>query len=116
MAGELKPGSVFYDVGANVGLYTLLAATLVAPGRVYAIEPLAANVGYLRKHLALNGIQNAEVLEMAASWQVGNALFPAEWGRALLAAASGMLAVGKELAAWSLDPMSRRLPLTASAD
>src|SRR5260370_29622537 len=78
MAGELKPGSVFYDVGANVGLYTLLAATLVAPGRVYAIEPFAANVGYLRKHLALNGIQNAEVLEMAVSVQVGTARFEAE--------------------------------------
>src|SRR6266852_1398867 len=83
MAGELKPGSVFYDVGANVGLYTLLAATLVAPGRVYAIEPLAANVGYLRKHLALNGIQNVEVLEIAVSDQVGTAQFEAEETRAM---------------------------------
>src|SRR5258708_1543581 len=71
MAGELKPGSVFYDVGANVGLYTLLAATLVAPGRVYAIEPLAANVGYLRKHLALNGIQNTEMQDIPVTHTIG---------------------------------------------
>ncbi len=83
VAKELKAGSVFYDVGANVGLYTLLAATLVAPGRVYAMEPLAANIGYLRKHLELNRIQNAEALEMAVSDQVGTAQFEAEETRAM---------------------------------
>lgn len=83
MAKELKPGNVFYDVGANVGLYTLLAATLVASGRVYAMEPLAANVGYLRKHLELNGIQNVEVLELAVSDQAGTAHFEAEETRAM---------------------------------
>jgi FkbM family methyltransferase len=83
MAKELKPGSVFYDVGANVGLYTLLAATLVAPGRVYAMEPLPANVGYLRKHLALNGMRNVDVLEIAVSDQVGTAQFEAEETRAM---------------------------------
>jgi FkbM family methyltransferase len=83
MARELKPGSVFYDVGANVGLYTLLAATRVAPGRVYAMEPLPANVGYLRKHLALNGMRNVDVLELAISDQAGTAHFEAEETRAM---------------------------------
>jgi FkbM family methyltransferase len=83
MAKQLKPGSVFYDVGANVGFYTLLAATLIDPGRVYAIEPLSANVGYLRKHLELNKTRNVEVLEMAVSEGVGNALFEVEGTRAM---------------------------------
>ena len=83
MASELKPGSVFYDVGANVGLYTLLAATRVAPGRVYAMEPLPANVGYLRKHLTLNGMRNVDVLELAISDQAGTAHFEAEETRAM---------------------------------
>jgi hypothetical protein len=38
----VSPGDVVYDVGANVGFYTLLAAVLVGQsGRVVAFEPLA---------------------------------------------------------------------------
>src|SRR5256885_2015501 len=60
IAREVKPGQIFYDVGANVGFYTLLASVLVGPGRVFAFEPLPANIGYLRQHLALNAAQNVE--------------------------------------------------------
>lgn len=83
VAKELKPGCVFYDLGANVGFYTLLAATLVDHGRVFAMEPLATNVGYLRRHLKLNGIRNVEVLELAVSDIVGTAQFEAEETRAM---------------------------------
>jgi len=38
---HLAKGSVFVDVGANVGYYTLVASKLVgAAGRVYAVEPV----------------------------------------------------------------------------
>ncbi len=37
----LKPGMVFFDLGAHIGFFTLLAARLVGPsGRVYAFEPM----------------------------------------------------------------------------
>ena len=37
----LQPGSVFYDVGANVGFYSIIAARLVGTaGHVYAFEPV----------------------------------------------------------------------------
>jgi FkbM family methyltransferase len=40
VVASLQPGDVFVDVGANVGLFTLLAARRVAPeGRVIAFEP-----------------------------------------------------------------------------
>lgn len=40
LEGHLHPGDVFYDVGANVGSYSLIAGTLVGPsGRVLAFEP-----------------------------------------------------------------------------
>ena len=36
----LQPGDTVFDVGANVGLYTLLFSRLVGPqGQVYAFEP-----------------------------------------------------------------------------
>lgn len=42
---SLRPGMVFYDVGANVGFLTLIAARLVGDqGQVVAFEPLSANV------------------------------------------------------------------------
>ncbi len=38
---ELQPGDVAVDIGANIGYYALLFATLVAPhGRVVAFEPV----------------------------------------------------------------------------
>ncbi len=42
---SVRDGEVFYDIGANIGLYTLLAGYRVgAVGGVYAFEPHVANV------------------------------------------------------------------------
>lgn len=72
----IRPGSVVYDVGAHVGFYTLLAATLVGPqGHVVAFEPVPRNIGYLREHLKLNGITNVTVVEAAAGAGEGSAWF-----------------------------------------
>jgi FkbM family methyltransferase len=83
VAREIKRGGVFYDVGANVGFYSLLAALLTDPARVYAFEPLPANVAYLRRHLELNGIRNVNVFELAISDSPGTALFEVEQTRAM---------------------------------
>jgi FkbM family methyltransferase len=80
---EVKRGSVFYDVGANVGFYSLLAAGLVGTGRVFAFEPLTENVAYFAKHVKLNGITNVEVLEMAIADRPGVAHFQEEETRAM---------------------------------
>jgi FkbM family methyltransferase len=78
IAREVKPGEIFYDVGANVGFYSLLASVLVGPGKVFAFEPLPANVAYLRQHLVLNSAENVEVLELAVCDQVGVLSFRTE--------------------------------------
>jgi FkbM family methyltransferase len=62
----LKPGDVFVDVGANVGDFSLFASPRVAPsGQVVAIEPEPANVGWLKKSIDLNGLENVVVIEGA---------------------------------------------------
>jgi len=62
----VPPGGVVFDIGANVGFYTLIASQLVGPaGRVFAFEPLPRNLRYLKAHLALNRISNVAVLENA---------------------------------------------------
>src|SRR5580700_3209935 len=41
LANAVSPGTVVYDVGANVGIYSLLASLRAGPsGKVYAFEPL----------------------------------------------------------------------------
>ena len=51
LARTLKRGDVFYDVGANIGLYTVLAAR--AGARVVAFEPDDRAGGALRRNVAL---------------------------------------------------------------
>lgn len=73
---EIKPGTVIYDIGANVGFYSILAAHLTGPkGKVYAFEPLKRNVEYIRRHAALNRFTNTDVFEAAVSDHSGEASF-----------------------------------------
>jgi FkbM family methyltransferase len=52
---EVKPGDVFYDIGANIGPYTLMAAKRVRPnGTVYAFEPHVSNFHSLMENVRLN--------------------------------------------------------------
>jgi FkbM family methyltransferase len=67
IAERVARGSIFYDVGANAGLYTLLASGCVGGGRVYAFEPVPANVACLRKHVELNHLDNVTILDFAVS-------------------------------------------------
>lgn len=53
----IEVGDVLYDVGANIGLYSLLAARRVgSAGHVYAFEPHAANLVSLLRNIALNDL------------------------------------------------------------
>jgi FkbM family methyltransferase len=53
LRGFLRPGDVFYDIGANVGLYSVLAATMVgSKGAVYCFEPNEASLHFLRRNMA----------------------------------------------------------------
>lgn len=72
----IQPGYVVYDIGANVGYFTLLAAVLTGEkGQVYAFEPLPRNVEFLKKHISLNNLSNVEVIQAAVSDRSGEALF-----------------------------------------
>ena len=52
---------VFFDVGANIGLYSLFFAKLFH-NQVYAFEPSALNLGQLAKNIALNGLSDQIVV------------------------------------------------------
>ena len=64
----LERGMTVIDAGANIGQYTLLAATATGPqGRVHAFEPVPANFNRLRQHVHDNGLANV-VLNRTALW------------------------------------------------
>ncbi len=66
-ASFLKPGMNAMDVGANVGYHTIVMAAAVGqPGKVYAVEPLPANVEMLKRNVHVNGLNNVTVLPFAA--------------------------------------------------
>jgi FkbM family methyltransferase len=72
----IRPGQVVWDVGANVGFFSLLAARLVGPaGRVIALEPLPRNLDLMQQHLALNGTGNVTVLARAVADAPGTSFF-----------------------------------------
>lgn len=57
---RLPVGSVLWDVGANIGLYSVLAAKLGA--RVVAIEPSSFNVEALTRNISLNEVEEQVIL------------------------------------------------------
>ena len=70
--------STVFDIGGQVGFYTLLASKLVGRhGKVFVFEPLPRNLDYLQKHLELNKCRNVTLIEAALSYKNGFALFEA---------------------------------------
>lgn len=53
----LRPGDCFVDVGANVGVYSLLA-TAVDGTTVIAVEPSTATADRLEENVRLNGLED----------------------------------------------------------
>ena len=66
-ASLIQPGMVVYDIGANVGFFTVIAARLCPQGRVVAFEPLPENLERIRHNVALNNLQNIIVRSEALS-------------------------------------------------
>lgn len=73
MRRYLRPGDCFVDVGANVGVYTLLAASIVgARGTVHAFEPAPATFQRLCENTALNKLSVVHLHQIAVSDSAGN--------------------------------------------
>ena len=76
----LSPGKVFIDVGANFGVYTLVASKLAgAAGKVIAIEPTAQSFAVLRQNIALNHLANVRAFRVALTQTRGKAWLYHGW-------------------------------------
>lgn len=76
LAANLKPGMTVFDIGANVGYFTLYSARLVgSQGRVIAIEGDPAVAALLQKNAALNALSNVTVIAGVAARANGTMRF-----------------------------------------
>ena len=67
LSQRVKPGSICFDVGANVGVYVLQFAHWAGiSGRVVAFEPNPAAIEILSSHVHLNEIENTVTIEKVA--------------------------------------------------
>jgi len=118
----LEPGDVVYDIGANVGLYTVvLAKTVGDAGRVVAFEPDRWAFEHLQGNLTLNGISNTACFRKAIGDRPGRGRLCSSRiiGGASLVEARGQgveaqivdVAVGDELAAEENLPIPRAVKI-----
>ena len=54
---SFQPGSLFLDVGSNIGLYSIFAAKM-KDSKVYSFEPSAFNLPILAKNISLNKLHD----------------------------------------------------------
>lgn len=51
---NFKPGEVFFDVGANIGVFSLFSAKKISNLKIYAFEPFSLNYAKLNENIMLN--------------------------------------------------------------
>jgi len=91
----VRPGDVFFDIGANVGCYAFIAAAQ-APGKVisYAFEPSFSTYNQLCRNVLLNGYQDQIFPHMIA---LGDATGPSVFNYHSLAAGSSLHTAGPSI-------------------
>jgi FkbM family methyltransferase len=68
MRSIVNTGDVCIDIGANIGLHTILLSKLVGDkGKVYAFEPVPYNIKKLNTNLSLSGCTNVNIVDKAVA-------------------------------------------------
>lgn len=73
---ELEDDDVFFDIGANLGIFSCFAIQAMSQGHVVAFEPSPQNVSQLQKNICYNGDKNDfSILDVALSDSEGTINF-----------------------------------------
>lgn len=78
----VRKGGVFFDIGANIGSYTLIASEQ-NKAKVYAFEPHPVTFQLLKENIALNKRDNVHVFNFAAGSKNEKVLFTNEYGSSI---------------------------------
>lgn len=63
----VKKAGTFYDIGANIGFYSVLASVINPKIQVTSFEPASGPLSYLRQNVALGNHKNIRVAPVALS-------------------------------------------------
>jgi FkbM family methyltransferase len=76
LQSQLTPGAVFYDVGAHIGLFSLIAArNLGVQGSVFVFEPDPSNIRRIEEHASRNRLDALGIIPKAAWFVDGRMKF-----------------------------------------
>lgn len=62
-----KSSDIIIDIGAHIGTFSILVATMATQGHVYALEPCADSYKYLKDNVKLNKLSNVSTHNLALS-------------------------------------------------
>ena len=68
---SFSPHDIFFDVGANVGVYSLFASSLYPEMTIWAFEPMKANYAALIQTIEMNGFHNIKAFRQAIGNRTG---------------------------------------------
>ncbi|MBD2292363.1 FkbM family methyltransferase [Anabaena sphaerica FACHB-251] len=68
----LRAEDSFLDIGANIGIYTLLAASIIKNGTIYSFEALPKNYTRLEENIRINQLDQVKTYSLAISNLIGN--------------------------------------------
>lgn len=72
----LTDGDIFIDIGANVGLFSLIASDCIgATGSIISFEPSPITFNRLQENISLNAIENSDLRNIGLSNQSGELSF-----------------------------------------
>ena len=82
LSTHLTRNAVCLDIGANIGLTTVLMANFASDGKVYSFEPSPINLKYLKMNIIQNKFNNIQVIESAVGSECGfvNFIMPSQAG------------------------------------
>lgn len=69
----IKPNDVIWDIGANVGFYTMLFSKLANDGKVISFEPVSGTRSFLEQQIKINNSGNVTIKPIALGNIAGDA-------------------------------------------
>ncbi len=75
MGSLLAPDSVFFDIGANYGWYSLVFSKIFPAARIFAFEPIPTTFDYLEKNVVINNCRNITAINHGLSNESGKVSF-----------------------------------------
>lgn len=99
-AQSINPGDIVFDIGAQAGYFTLVAARMAGKqGHIVSFEPFPENIEFIKEHCHLNSCENITLLEVAVGGSKGERSFQAAnvfMGHLLTVEADAVENIGKD--------------------